>query len=151
MEYKIVNYKAKINHYNETYLDLLSTDFNDNTEMKGSPLIVNKYYVARPDLISLAVYGDDSYGDIICKVNGISNPIELEEDTLIYIPEIEYIMGIVKSTDTSSDLVDNEETDEITKINIGFQKKKSEKRAPNEQTIGDKNYIIDKSLGLVFY
>ena len=31
------------------------------------------------------------------------------------------------------------------------QKKKNERRSPSEQVIGDKNYIIDRSLGLVFY
>ena len=31
------------------------------------------------------------------------------------------------------------------------QKQKNEKRSPNEQTEGDVNYIIDKSLGVVFY
>ena len=57
-------------------LDLLAAPVNSDAKMsyQNDVIIVNEYYVARPDLISLAVYGDDKYADIICKFNGISNP-----------------------------------------------------------------------------
>ena len=32
-----------------------------------------------------------------------------------------------------------------------FKKKKNERRSSNEQLEGEQNYVIDKSLGLVFY
>ena len=31
------------------------------------------------------------------------------------------------------------------------QKELNKKRSPNEQIVGDKNYVLDKSLGLIFY
>jgi len=41
---------------------------------------------ARPDLVSVRVYGEDSYQDQICKVNGISNPFSLDLDDTLVIP-----------------------------------------------------------------
>jgi hypothetical protein len=44
-----------------------------------------------------------------------------------------------------------QESDEIYVNASTYQKKKNEKRSPNEQTIGEKTFTIDKSLGIVFY
>ena len=41
--------------------------------------------------------------------------------------------------------------DEISAPVQTFQKQYDSKRSPNEQIIGDTNYVIDKSLGLIFY
>lgn len=41
---------------------------------------------ARPDLVSLRVYGEDTYQDHICKVNGIPNPYALNVDDALIIP-----------------------------------------------------------------
>lgn len=41
---------------------------------------------ARPDLVSLRVYGEDTYQDQICKINGISNPYSLNVDDVLFIP-----------------------------------------------------------------
>ena len=73
MDYKIINYKYKVYGENDSYIDLMSKSFKFPSKVDGYPIIVNKYYVARPDLISLAAYNTDKYGDIICKINGISN------------------------------------------------------------------------------
>jgi hypothetical protein len=42
--------------------------------------------IARPDLLSYDLYGDELYADILCKLNGISNPLELNEGMIIIIP-----------------------------------------------------------------
>ena len=152
LNYRIINYKPTISRNNEEYLDLLCDVFNKDELITGYPIIVNEYYVARPDLVSLAVYGDDRYGDIICKVNGISNPFELNEDDMIFIPNIDYINDCVKASKINSDFINDPKTDTIElKDTNNYQKKKNEVRSPNEQTLGDDNYIIDKSLGVVFY
>lgn len=41
---------------------------------------------ARPDLVSIRVYGEDTYQDQICKANGISNPYSLNLDDSLIIP-----------------------------------------------------------------
>jgi hypothetical protein len=41
---------------------------------------------ARPDLVSVRVYGEDTYQDQICKMNGISNPYSLNIDDTLVIP-----------------------------------------------------------------
>ena len=90
LNYDILHNKPTIDINGEEGLDLLtkSLNFVDGTQ-QGNFLQVNEYYVARPDLISLAVYGDDRYADIICKLNGISNPFELNEKMVLFIPTLE--------------------------------------------------------------
>ena len=153
LDYKLIEYKQKIHSKNDDiYLDLLSKSYNPNITLRGYPTVVNKYYVARPDLISLAAYGDDSYADIICKINGISNPFELNEDDIIFIPSFEYIRDFTKNYGEKSELVEDPKTDEIIPKNKDdYRKQKNDDRTPNDMVIGESNFVIDRSLGLVFY
>ena len=115
----------------------------------GDIIIVNKYYIARPDLISLAVYGSDEYADLICKYNGISNPFELNENDVIVLPQYHEFQNLIDTVNnTTSELVNDDVSDNI---NYSSNKKKSDRRSPAQTTTGDKNFIIDKSLGVVFY
>lgn len=151
LNYRIIENKSIINNKGEKYIDLLSNTFDKSIIPRGELLIVNKYYIARPDLISLACYGTDEYADIICKLNGISNPFEMNENDILFIPEIDYLHNcIFNKGHTQSDII-KEESDEIYVNESTYQKKKNEKRSPNEQTIGEKTFTIDKSLGIVFY
>ena len=84
LDYKILKNKGKLykknsNGTTEEFLDLLTKSCNSMDSTAGDIIIVNKHYIARPDLISLAVYGSDEYADLICKYNSISNPFELKE------------------------------------------------------------------------
>jgi len=152
LDYKLINYKPTITKDNETYIDLLSKTFNEEMTASFSPLIVNKYYVARPDLISLSMYGDDKYGDIICKINGISNPFELNEDMILMVPNVEYLNDCIMNNQKPSAIINDPKTDTIKMVNKNnMQKHINDLRSPNQQIIGDSNYIIDKSLGIVFY
>lgn len=152
LDYKLVNYKPSIKYGNNQYKDLLAKTFNGDAYFSPRIIIVNKYYVARPDLISLAVYGNDKYGDIICKINGISNPFELQEDTVLIIPNFEFLNDCLYKDSVASDIIKDDKKEHIQFIDTNNkQKLKNESRSPNEQTIGDSNYIIDKSLGIVFY
>lgn len=152
LNYKLLDRKPKITKNGESYVDLLTKTFDDDATFIPAPLIVNKYYVARPDLISFAVYGDDKYADVICKINGISNPFELNEDDILNIPNEQYLQSFVINNAKKSELIENPKNDTIQKKDIyNKQKRKNERRTPNEQVIGDSNFIIDKSLGIVFY
>ena len=150
LEYKIINSKPTIVNNNVEYMDLLASNFNTKISLSGTPLIVNKYYVARPDLISQAMYGTDKYADIICKVNGISNPFELNEDDILLIPSVEYCESCINKSITISELI-TETNSNIVNTHKNYQKTTAETRSPNEQTSGEQNYIIDQSSGLIFY
>lgn len=149
---KILQNKPLIIYSNDTGQDLLYKSINFKENIGGKYLKVNEYYVARPDLISFACYGTDIYGDVLCKINGISNPFELNEGTILFIPEYESLTVMCDVTPEQSEK--NTVIDKDTIFNngkIGNQKLKNETRSPNEQIIGDQNYIIDKSLGVVIY
>ena len=174
LDYNILSQKPIIkavkNGKLEEYVDLLSRTYNGNIVERGRILEVEEYYIARPDLISLAVYGDDKYADILCKINGISNPFELNKGMIIYAPEVTVLNNALSGKKYNSDILDefkhlsstdkniyasdyrndtNEETIEKKKSNL--QKYKNERRTPGEQTVTDNNYIIDRSLGVVIY
>ena len=154
LDYKLLELKPNIEINNEIGIDLLSKSYDLDKDMTGQFVEVNEYYIARPDLISLAIYGDDKYADIICKVNGISNPFELNEGQIIFVPSYESINNIM-ITENQNKKTQKFELDDETKIaldnKIGAQKRKNERRSPSQQLVGDTNYIIDKSLGVVFY
>lgn len=150
LDYKLVNYKSTITNKGNTYIDLMSKVWQDYTLNNGRFVVVEKWYTARPDLVSLAVYGTDQYADIICKVNGISNPFELNEGNLLFCPDTDFIMNSCKYASGPSELVSNN-NDTISSTKSVWQKPKNSKRSPNQQIVGDNNYVIDKSLGIVFY
>lgn len=150
LDYSIINKKPTLlGNTNDEYIDLAQPTYNVKKYVKGEVLIVNQYYVARPDLISLAVYGDDKYADIICKVNGISNPFELNENDMIFIPNFDELSEMTKTQNVPSSLVSDSK--KLFNDKKDRRKKISEKRSSNEMIVGEENYIIDHSLGLVFY
>lgn len=153
LNYKIINYKPELEYNNEKFSDLMSNTFIYSEMINGCPIIINEHYVGRPDLISLVMYGDDKYADVICKINGISNPFELNENDVLFIPSLDYIINCYKGDAKPSELIDNPSTNKIEKkdVSTAYQKRKNETRSPNQQTVGESNYVIDKSLGIVFY
>lgn len=153
LDYSILRNKSTVKGKdNEEYVDLLSVSFDKNIVPKGSFIMVNKHYVARPDLISLAVYQDDKYADVICKINGISNPFELNENDLVFIPTLDYLREFIVNNKSkiSSDMITSDD-EEIMVKNTVYQKTVDEKRSPNQQLVGESNYILDKSMGIIFY
>lgn len=143
---------ATSNETKEESLDLLVKTYNID-EMYVHPIsvcIVNKFYVARPDLLSLAFYGSDAYGDIICKANGISNPFELNEGMVIEIPSLQDLETYFTNRERGHcEMIESNST--INKKYNIHQKLASEVRSPAQQIVGNKNYIVNRDLGLVFY
>lgn len=105
---------------------------------------ISEKYVARPDILSLDVYGDSLYSDLLCKLNGISNPFELNKGMLMIIPSPDTIMSFMKT-------VSNEEMELNENESIPVSKSKKEKRKANESIIGDKRFKVDKSRNIVIY
>lgn len=147
---------------NGEYIDLLSNSLKpydqDSTEWAGifdgaRRVVVSKYYVARPDLISLAIYKDDQFADLICKVNGISNPFEINEDMILLLPS-RYKLESIKNDSgnvSGSELTISGAGSTITATEQGNKKLKNERRSPAEATVEDSNYTVDWGLGIVFY
>lgn len=156
LDYKTIQYKP---HQFKTYDDGTRVEFKDllaktwdtwGGEPYINPLVINEYYVGRPDLISLAVYGSDEYADMICKFNGISNPFDLNEGMLIFIPPQWWAQSGIEDRETSPcDIIKSSESihkrDEVKKM-------RNDVRSSSTPTVGDPQpYVIDKTLGLVFY
>lgn len=155
LDYITLKRKGKLYYINdnnteEEFVDLLTKTYEVMDYSSDNIIIVNKYYVARPDLISLAVYGDDRYADLICKYNGISNPFELNENDVILIPSMNEIKRHTSFEENKSELISDSNTIINTKKYPG-QKQVNEKRSPIESVVGEENFIIDKSLGIIFY
>lgn len=194
LDYPILRKKQMINIVKDgeatMMIDLLSDVIKKEVPLRGKTIVVTKDYVARPDLIAFVSYGTDAYGDLVCKLNGISNPFELNEGMILFIPYIDSLQDIIKVSGTTSELVspnsktnsngqdDNifgeyfssmlangrmkqEKTDDtivkdkriptIGKEMSTNKKLRNEKRSPAEQTIDDKNFTVDRSLGIVIY
>lgn len=155
LDYKILNKKPVVVRNGVKFQDLAVQTINPDVEISGSFLVVNKYYVARPDLISLAVYGDDQYADILCKVNGISNPFELNENDVIILPHVETIMDLTDMEPVESVFVsaNDKNSPQLVNgfLNTDLQRDINSSRSPNEQTKGMKNLIVDEENGLLIY
>ena len=103
---------------------------------------VSKDQVARPDLVSMNVYNTDIYGDVICKINNISNPFEINEGDRLIIPTI----------DTLDSFYTNDPyIDEDNPTQRPVKKNKKDKRKANESVVGDVRFKIDSSNKVIIY
>lgn len=143
----VLNNKPEIHSdwLNEKVKNLCDPTFQIPPTYQYEILEVSEKYIARPDILSLDIYGDTIYTDLICKLNGISNPFELNKGMLLIIPSPDEIMNFMKTPDISECDVD---TNNITKP---VSKTKNEKRKANESIIGDTRFKIDKTRGVVIY
>jgi hypothetical protein len=107
---------------------------------------VSDRYVARPDLISLDAYDDANFADVICKLNGISNPFELNKDMILILPSPECVIDFINRL--NSDEID-QNIDE--RVSVPVAKPKNSKRKANEAIIGDKRFKIDQNNGIIIY
>ena len=132
------------------YKDLLSKTTTDNrlSFYNSNIVVVTKDYIARPDLVSLAIYGSDEYADIICKFNNISNPFELNEGMVLILPDLSSVRNVLTVGKPSEEAkADNT----INKIEKNNQKKRNESRSPGQQVIGEKSYVIDRENRIIYY
>lgn len=138
-------YPFKSDYLQEDIINLLDTSFKFPKEYTYNVFEVTADYVARPDLISYDAYGDTMYTDIICKINGISNPFELDEGTLLIIPSLNSIMNFrVKPSAAQRETGVDDSSKPIAK-------QKNEKRKANEAVVGDRRFKIDPVAGIVIY
>jgi hypothetical protein len=132
----------KSNWLSDNIYDLAEQTFIIPKLYSYEVLEVDEKYIARPDLLSYDIYGDTLYGDILCKINGISNPFELNKGMLLIIPSPDNILDFV-TKDLSND--------EVKDLNKPITKTKKEKRKANEAVVGDTRFKIDSNRGIVIY
>lgn len=134
----------------EEMYNLLYMSYKLPSNFKYQVIKVSHEYIARPDLLSKHFYGTVDNADIICKLNGISNPFELNENMYLIIPEASDLQFFYNTDSLAGEL----STDDSLKDDIGtlnMQKKKNEPRKANEQIVGDGNFRIDKNNKIVIY
>ena len=128
--YSVINNKGTIysDYLNDEIYNLLDMTFAlPNNGFDFNVFDVSAQYIARPDLISKDAYGDSMYADVICKINGISNPFELNEGMKLILPRPEYI------------------------LDFAIPKQRNTKRSPNEAIVGDSRFKIDSTSGVIIY
>ena len=144
----VLNNKQKIH---SDWLDDDIINLNDPTfvipkSYQYEIIELSEKYIARPDLLSLDVYGDTLYSDILCKLNGVSNPFELNKGMLMVIPSPDVISEFMKIPTTQE--LDSSFDNDVTKPLL---KTKKDKRKANEAVVGDTRFKIDKTRGIVIY
>ena len=88
LSYTTLNFKSQLksDYLGEDIYNLLDRTFVVPQSYIYNVFEVTRDYIARPDLISYDAYGDAMYADVICKLNGISNPFELNVGMKLILP-----------------------------------------------------------------
>lgn len=130
----------------ETIVNLLDKTFFIPNRFEYNVIEVPKECVARMDLIAKQIYGDTSFSDLLCKINGISNPFELNEGDMIVCPSMADIGNFYYIESAYEKEIEDDE-----KVNKPTPKGIKEKRKPNEAVIGDKRYKVDRANKVIVY
>lgn len=142
----------KSDYLQDDIINLIDVTFEFPDDYTYTVFEVTDEYIARPDLISYDAYGDTMYSDIICKINGISNPFELNTGTLLIIPAYSDIYKFMVKPALAE-----RETGAFDKVASGgngdkpIAKQKNQKRKANEAVVGDSRFKIDPVAGIVIY
>lgn len=148
LTYTTLEFKSTIksDYLGEEIHNLMDYTFEIPKSYTYNVFEVTEEYIARPDLISYDAYGDDMFADVICKLNGISNPFELNVGMKLIIPSPEDIMNFTLRPS-------NKDRDENW-FNVGASKNmktRNSKRQANEAIVGDTRFKIDKSSKIIIY
>lgn len=149
--HQIVGNKPKFNseELNDLIINLCSQTFIIPAKAQYSMFITTPDYIARPDLVSQYLYNTTQYTDIICKLNGISNPFELNDGQILICPDgADIDKFYLKSEEDYVDDINN--TPDNSKL--PQQKQVSDKkRSANDSVVGDKRFEIDKENRIIIY
>lgn len=98
---------------------------------------------ARPDLVAISKYGDDMFTELICRLNGISNPFELNAGDRLVCPDLSEIHKFF--------VKDNVDYEDNIKTFSTVKQKYDKDRKPSDVTVGDSRYKVDKDRKIVIY
>lgn len=134
--------------FQESMMDLFGVTYVLPESFSYRAIEVSPEHIARPDLVSKILYDTTIYGDLICRLNGISNPFELNEGDVLIVPEYQDLEKFLAYADAEENI---EDTDKDIRESKPSYKKPKEKRAPNEAIIGDARFKIDKTNRVIIY
>ena len=148
----IISHKdiRKFKRWEEEMIDLFGVTYEPPEDFLYRTVSVSKEHVARPDLVSKYVWGDTRHGDLICRLNGIPNPFELNEEDVLIIPDMDEVDNFYIHPEYYDVLEDLTSTDKMVSHAPSYKKPK-EKRKPNEAVMGDKRFNIDKTNRIIIY
>lgn len=132
---------------NANLKDLLTLTYIEPEYYKYTLFRVPEEYIARPDLVALDHYGDEQYTDIICKLNGISNPFELNAGMLLVLP----VFNELHLFRFDNDTIDSTDDSNAGDFKKPKPKTRKEKRQANEAVVGDARFKIDQSRRIAIY
>lgn len=138
--------EIKSNVLGEKVINLLDKTFRIPAEFSYNTIEITPDYIARMDLLSKQLYGTEKYQDVLCKLNGISNPFELNEGMVIVCPDINDLSYFYYLENN-----DERDPDSSEATNKPVAKSKKDKRKPNEAVVGDKRYKIDSTRKVIVY
>lgn len=129
--------------------NLLDKTFQIPEAYSAQVMLVTDAYEARPDVFCQDVYGDEDAQDVICKLNGISNPFEFAAGMYVIVPDADalqefYCVPVLKE-EMSIDKAPEEKRYKPT------PKAATATRKPNEAVIGDRRFVIDRGSKVIIY
>lgn len=122
----------------ESMVDLAARTLRSLQVRMQAILAVKDGEQARPDLVSVRAYGEDTYQDQICKINGISNPYSLDVDDVLIIPNTVSFSREVQT--------DTEPVTEETPVDFRLNFKDVERDGSQESAIQKFNQTFEKGI-----
>ena len=153
--------KIIINKNNINMVDMAEPTYIPNYDSEYfkiyKVITVTNDYDRRIDLISLAVYGSDDYGDMILKCNEISDPLSIRTGQILIIPEqygakYFYVNPNKESKESKQKYIDSDKKSKVdenrlqilAKISQNTKNGSSVNVNPNELKPGESNIQIIK-------
>lgn len=96
-----------------TIVDFIKPLFNNESTGVADYQIMRvdaEKYQMRPDLISMAMYGDIDEAEYILKFSGISNPFSLDKDDILKIPNDQEVYGMMAVNTSDEDTTNTVDT-----------------------------------------
>ena len=130
-------------------VDLSDSIFNSNLKaVTCSFYKVTKEMQMRPDLLSIASFGEDTYAEMIVKYSEICNPFAIEEDDVIAVPSLNSIYNEVKDVILSNNTEDESTYNLVKNYHKYIDKSKvpSNMGSQTSPVQGNKNATQNKSI-----
>lgn len=138
-----------INNDGIELVDLSDSIFNSNLKaVTCSFYKVTKEMQMRPDLLSIASFGEDTYAEMIVKYSEICNPFAIEEDDVIAVPSLNSIYNEVKDVILSNNTEDEGTYNLVKNYHKYIDKSKvpSNMGSQTSPVQGNKNATQNKSI-----